>query len=81
MGNFKCYVGDAVLLKAEGINEAWVAMICEFIESKDDDNAKAANFMWFSSEKEIRNKVKKRTDFMPVTTTQTSNTALRALAC
>ncbi|PHH91748.1 hypothetical protein CDD83_10452 [Cordyceps sp. RAO-2017] len=61
-GGFECRVGDCVLLKAEGSNEAWVAMICEFVED-DGEGEKAANFMWFSTEKEIRNKNKKRTDF------------------
>lgn len=60
MGSFTCSVGDTVLLKAEGTGEAWVGIICEFLE--EDDGEKAANFMWFSSEKEIRNKQKKRTD-------------------
>ncbi|KFY36282.1 hypothetical protein V494_05159 [Pseudogymnoascus sp. VKM F-4513 (FW-928)] len=62
MGDFECKVGDCVLLKAEGTNEAWVGLICEFIE--EDDGEMAANFMWFATEKEIRNKEKKRTDFM-----------------
>ncbi|POR35403.1 Origin recognition complex subunit 1 [Tolypocladium paradoxum] len=62
MGSFECRVGDCVLLKADGSNEAWVAIICEFIED-DGDGDKAANFMWFSTEKEIRNKDKKRNDF------------------
>jgi origin recognition complex subunit 1 len=59
-GNFQCKLGDCVLLKAEGYKEAWVAMICEFEENEED--GKAARFMWFSSEKEIRNKYRKRTD-------------------
>lgn len=62
MGSFECRVGDCVLLKADGSNEAWVAIICEFIED-DGEGDKAANFMWFSTEKEIRNKDKKRNDF------------------
>jgi origin recognition complex subunit 1 len=61
LGSFECHVGDCVLLKAEGSNEAWVAIICEFVDG-DEDGAKAANFMWFSTEKEIRNKEKKRND-------------------
>ena len=61
MGKFECRLGDCVLLKAEGSNEAWVGLICEFVE--DEEEEKAANFMWFSTEKEIRNKEKKRTDF------------------
>lgn len=61
MGDFECRTGDCVLLKADGSNEAWVAMVCEFVE--DDEGEKAANFMWFSTEKEIRNKDKKRSDF------------------
>ncbi len=64
MGSFECRVGDCVLLKAEGNKEAWVGLICEFME--DEDEGKVANFMWFSTEKEIRNKVKKRIDFMQV---------------
>lgn len=62
MGTFDCHVGDVVLLKADGSNEAWVAIICEFVED-DGEGEKAANFMWFSSEKEIRNKERKKTDF------------------
>lgn len=62
LGNFECRVGDAVLLKAESSNEAWVGIICEFRED-DGQGEKAANFMWFSTEKEIRKKEKKRTDF------------------
>ena len=65
MGTFECFLGDTVLLKAEGSNEAWVGIICEFIDDDGDDGEKAAHFMWFSSEKEIRNKARKRTDFLP----------------
>jgi origin recognition complex subunit 1 len=64
MGRFRCKVGDAVLLKAEG-NQAWVGIICDFHEDVEDDE-KMAKFLWFSSEKEIRNQSKKRTDFLPV---------------
>ncbi|KAL8781652.1 MAG: hypothetical protein Q9213_005917 [Squamulea squamosa] len=63
MGDFQCAVGDCCLLKAEGTNEAWVGIICAFEE--DEDGGKGANFMWFSTEKEIRNKQKKRTDALP----------------
>ncbi|TLD14895.1 hypothetical protein PspLS_10865 [Pyricularia sp. CBS 133598] len=66
MGNFECRIGDTVLLKAEGgSNEAWVGIICEFVEEDGDDGEKAAHFLWFSTEREIRNKEKKRTDFLP----------------
>ncbi|KAF1972936.1 P-loop containing nucleoside triphosphate hydrolase protein [Bimuria novae-zelandiae CBS 107.79] len=64
MGSFTCKLGDAVLLKAEG-NQAWVGLICEFFEDEDEDNVKMAKFMWFQSEREIRNKSTKRTDFLP----------------
>ncbi|KAI0140180.1 P-loop containing nucleoside triphosphate hydrolase protein [Hypoxylon sp. NC0597] len=64
MGTFECYVGDCVLLKADGSNEAWVAIVTEFRE-EDEDGDKAANFLWFSTEKEIRNSDRKRTDFLP----------------
>ncbi|KAI1489027.1 ATPase [Biscogniauxia mediterranea] len=63
MGAFECYLGDCLLLKAEGSNEAWVAIITEFIES-DQDGDMAADFLWFSTEKEIRNSDRKRTDFL-----------------
>ncbi|KAH6627956.1 P-loop containing nucleoside triphosphate hydrolase protein [Chaetomium tenue] len=62
MGSFECYLGDTVLLKAEGSNEAWVGIICEF--QTDEEGEKAAYFMWFSSAQEIRNPKKKRTDFL-----------------
>ncbi|KAL2199581.1 P-loop containing nucleoside triphosphate hydrolase protein [Corynascus similis CBS 632.67] len=61
MGNFECYLGDTVLLKADSFNEAWVGIICDF--QVDEDGDKAANFMWFSSPHEIRNP-KKRTDYL-----------------
>ena len=64
-GKFKCMLGDCVLLKAEGYKEAWVAIVCEFFED-EDEGEKVANFMWFSSEKEIRNKDKKRSDALAV---------------
>lgn len=63
MGGFSCLVGDCVFLKGEGINESWVGMICSFQEDEAGD--KTANFMWFSTEREIRNKQRKRVDFMP----------------
>ena len=64
MGGFQCMVGDCVLLKAEGNGEAWIGLICNFEEDEEEDG-KVANFMWFSTEKEIRNKQKKRTDALP----------------
>ena len=67
MGTFESLIGDTVLLKADGSNEAWVAIVCEFIED-DGEGEKAANFMWFSTEKEIRNRNKKRNDFQWVST-------------
>lgn len=66
MGIFKCMIGDCVLLKAEGTNEAWVGLICEFQEENEEGDPKAANFMWFSTENEIRNKQKKRSDALQV---------------
>ncbi|KAK4457410.1 P-loop containing nucleoside triphosphate hydrolase protein [Cladorrhinum samala] len=61
MGSFECYLGETMLLKAEGSNEAWVGIICDF--QIDEDGEKAANFMWFSSQQEIRS-AKKRTDYL-----------------
>ncbi|ORY13527.1 P-loop containing nucleoside triphosphate hydrolase protein [Clohesyomyces aquaticus] len=63
MGSFQCKLGDTVLLKAEG-SHAWVGIICNFFEDVVEDE-KMAQFMWFSSEREIRNKSAKRTDFLP----------------
>lgn len=66
MGSFECRLGDCVFLKAEGAsNEAWIGIICNF-EEDEEDNQKCANFMWFSTEKEIRNKQRKITDTMKV---------------
>lgn len=75
MGNFVCRLGDAVLLKAEG-NQAWVGLVCDFYEEDDSEDDKMARFMWFSSEREIRNKSTKRTDFLPVS----HNTPRRRIA-
>lgn len=66
MGDFQCAIGDCCLLKAEGTNEAWVGIICSFEEEDAEDGGKSAEFMWFSTDKEIRNKQKKRTDALPV---------------
>lgn len=64
LGSFECKIGDCVLLKADGSSDSWVAMICEFVQDDEEsDGEMAANFMWFSSEKEIRSKDKKRNDF------------------
>ncbi len=62
MGSFECGLGDTVLLKADGSNEAWVGIICDFTYD-EEEGEKAATFMWFSTEKEIRNSDKKRKDF------------------
>ena len=61
MGNFECRLGDTMLLKAEGSNEAWVGIVHEFLE---EDGEKSASFMWFSDPKEIRNSEKQRKDFV-----------------
>jgi origin recognition complex subunit 1 len=47
MGNFKCKIGDCVLLKAEGTNAAWVGIICELMEAMNEDGEieKQAKFM------------------------------------
>jgi len=63
IGRFECRLGDAVLLKAEGGNDAWVGVICDFFYDEDEDE-KMANFMWFSNPREIRNKGKKMPDVL-----------------
>jgi origin recognition complex subunit 1 len=62
-GDFECRVGDTVMLKAEGFNESWVAIICDFRED-DETGEMEANFMWFLTEKEVPNKERKREDFL-----------------
>ncbi|KAF2486885.1 origin of replication binding protein [Neohortaea acidophila] len=70
MGRFEVHAGDVVLLKAPVSNEAWLAILYDFIENRVEDEdgdveaQKSASMMWFSSEKEIRSK-KKRVDYMP----------------
>ncbi|PNP41366.1 origin recognition complex subunit 1 [Trichoderma gamsii] len=62
-GDFECRVGDTVMLKAaDGSIGAWVAIICDFQEDSETGEM-SANFMWFLTEKEIRNKGRKREDF------------------
>lgn len=82
MGDFECRVGDCVFLKAQGNNEAWVGLICEFAQEDEEDEeagsdgegsnledeegkGMVANFMWFSTEREIRNEQKRRGDALP----------------
>jgi origin recognition complex subunit 1 len=76
MGSFEVFAGDIVLLKAPVSNEAWVAILYDFhereLDGEDEDedadeesgSGKMATMMWFSSEKEIRNTKKKRSDFL-----------------
>jgi origin recognition complex subunit 1 len=80
-GSFRCMIGDSVLLKAEDGNPPWVGIILSFLEDEDGDMAAdfLCEFLreflkgvgsdilpGFSSEKEIVNKTKKRSDFLPV---------------
>lgn len=72
MGQFNIGIGDCVLIKGEGLQgEAYVGMICEFDEEEgkieDGDGVEMmANVMWFSTEFEVKNKEKKRMDYLPV---------------
>lgn len=63
-GDEEYRIGDAVILKAPR-NETWVAMLYEFLEDESEDG-KEAKLMWFTSPKDIRNKIKRRTDAMSV---------------
>ena len=72
MSTFECMIGDCVLLKAEGTHEAWIGLICDFED--DEEDGKMANFMWFSTDREIRNKQKKRNDALSVCQYQTYET-------
>lgn len=66
-GDFECRIGDTVMLKADGSNGSWVAIICDFQEDNDKGEM-TANFMWFLTEKEVPNKERKRKDFYWVRT-------------
>ncbi|KAI0025611.1 P-loop containing nucleoside triphosphate hydrolase protein [Xylariomycetidae sp. FL0641] len=78
-GSFECRVGDCVLLKSDGPTQAWAAIITDFIE-EDDDGEKAADFLWFSSESETRNRHRKRKDFLPNELYITPSTDINPLA-
>ena len=47
MGSFKCKIGDTVLLKADGTNTSWVAIVCDFMDAinMDGEPEKQAKFM------------------------------------
>lgn len=64
VGSETYHKGDCVLLRAEGSSQCWVAIIQEF--TIDEEDRKAAEFVWFSNEKEVVNRAKKRTDALPV---------------
>ncbi|RPA91008.1 P-loop containing nucleoside triphosphate hydrolase protein, partial [Choiromyces venosus 120613-1] len=71
MGQFNIGIGDCVLIKGEGLQgEAYIGMICEFDEEerKLEDGGGVemmANVMWFSTEFEVKNREKKRVDYLP----------------
>jgi hypothetical protein len=62
---FEYRIGDCVMLTAPGNSSDWVGMIKGFT-GKDSDGDELAEFVWFSDEKEIHHKTKKRNDFLPV---------------
>ena len=64
MGKFECFLGDCVLLKGEG-SEAWVGIATHFFTDEETED-KMVNLMWFSTPREIRNKVKVRNDALEV---------------
>ncbi|KAF2964507.1 hypothetical protein GQX73_g9070 [Xylaria multiplex] len=78
-GEFECQVGDCVLLKADGANQVWAAIITNFVESNEDGDM-AADFLWFSPENEIRNGPLKRSDFLPNELYITSSSDINPLA-
>ncbi|KAI0165964.1 P-loop containing nucleoside triphosphate hydrolase protein [Xylariaceae sp. FL1272] len=78
-GSFQCRVGDCVLLKADASNHPWVAIITAFVES-DDEGDMAADFLWFSSDTEIRNGPRKRHDFLPNELYITASTDVNSLS-
>ncbi|KAI1265278.1 ATPase [Xylariaceae sp. FL1019] len=78
-GLLQCRVGDCVLLRAEASNHPWVAIITAFVES-DDEGDMAADFLWFSSNAEIRNGPRKRHDFLPNELYITASTDINPLS-
>ncbi|KKA30189.1 hypothetical protein TD95_001900 [Thielaviopsis punctulata] len=63
LGQFECWLGDIVLLRADGLSEAWAAIISDF--TLDENGEKAAIFVWFTGGREIRNSERKRHDYLP----------------
>ncbi|KAF3904373.1 hypothetical protein AA313_de0210301 [Arthrobotrys entomopaga] len=61
-GSFECKIGDILLLKADGTKAAWVGLAVDF-DTKEDEMQ--ARIMWFSTHSEIRNRAKKRSDYIP----------------
>ncbi|KAH8156909.1 hypothetical protein CIB48_g11338 [Xylaria polymorpha] len=78
-GEFEFHVGDCVLLKTDGANQVWAAIIIDFVEA-DEDGDMAADFLWFSPENEIRNGPRKRSDFLSNELYITSSSDLNSLA-
>ncbi|KAI1202435.1 ATPase [Nemania serpens] len=78
-GEFECRVGDCVLLKAEGANQVWAAILTGFVEC-DEDGDMAADFLWFSPENEIRNGPRKRSDFLANELYITSSSDINSLS-
>ncbi|KAI3331884.1 P-loop containing nucleoside triphosphate hydrolase protein [Xylariaceae sp. AK1471] len=78
-GEFEFHVGDCVLLKSDGANQVWAAIITDFVES-DEDGDMAADFLWFSPENEIRNGPRKRSDFLSNELYITSSSDINPLA-
>ena len=62
-GTFECQIGDCLLLKADGQKSAWVGLAVAFDVREDE---KEVLIMWFSAQSEIRNKDRKRKDFLLV---------------
>ncbi|EWC43986.1 hypothetical protein DRE_01338 [Drechslerella stenobrocha 248] len=61
-GKFECRVGDTLLLKADGKKAVWIGLAVEFGMQEDGMQAR---IMWFSTHSEVRNRGKKRNDFLP----------------
>ncbi|KAH8598775.1 P-loop containing nucleoside triphosphate hydrolase protein [Bisporella sp. PMI_857] len=62
-GKFVCKIGDPVVLRPDR-NEIWAGIIAGFREDGEEDDMEV-KIMWFQSETDIRNALKKRKDFLP----------------
>jgi origin recognition complex subunit 1 len=67
-GKFVCKIADCVLINNGTSNTDWVGVIWGFREDEDyeEGDIMKAQVWWFTSEKDIHSKLRKRADFLEV---------------